>query len=279
MKCAPSDSMRFTLLLLPILAPVLAGCAVMAGATSADDRSGNVLYGEDGGTSDGATLTPKTPDASDASSLRGNPLCHASTYSTCFPDDTKSQYCALLGGADGGDWACHVAKGGPECVTSGAKAEGEACTSGADCAAGFECVGTPARCRRYCCESSTCTALGKLNSKDYFCDAQPLATATATLVPVCQPVMPCNLLGDNCAQGQTCALVDANKGLTSCVSVGTAKVGESCTSQHCAAGLQCIGNPATCHQLCDPKNPSCPQGQQCFTGWPALQQQGVGICQ
>jgi hypothetical protein len=256
----------------------------MAGATSADDRSGNILYDDDGGAEGGQTIGPKSPDAGDASDLRGNPLCHAGTYTSCFPDDTKSQYCALLlgdAGAEGGSpaSACHVSKGGPECGTAGTKAEGEACTAASDCSAGFECVGTPARCRRYCCESSTCAAYGKNTGKDYFCDIQPLATATSTVVPVCQPVMPCNLLGDNCGQGQTCALVDANKGLTSCVSVGPAKVGESCAAQHCGAGLQCIGNPSTCHQLCDPKNPSCPMGQQCFLGWPTLQQQGVGVCQ
>lgn len=271
--------MRFALLTLPlaIALPALAGCAALAPGVG-DDRT-VILYDDDGGAEGGQTIGPKSPDASDASNLRGNPLCHAGTYSTCFPDDTKSQFCAIVANDAAVSWACHVSKSGPECLAAGTKGEGEACTAATDCASGFECVGTPARCRRYCCDSATCGAYGKTNGKDYFCDIQALATATSTMVPVCQPVMPCNLLGDNCAQGQTCALVDANKGLTSCVSVGPAKVGESCTTQHCAAGLQCIGNPATCHQLCDPKNPSCPMGQQCFLGWPVLQQQGVGVCQ
>lgn len=277
-------TMRPALLLLALLAPAVAGCAALASQDPENDRTAGVLYGEDGGAEGGQTIGPTSPEGGDASDLRGNALCKAGMYSSCFPDDTKSQYCAILpgdAGADGatGASACHVTQAGPECTVSGAAAEGEACSAASDCAAGFECVGTPARCRRYCCEASTCAVYAKAIGRDYFCDVQPLASATSTLVPVCQPVTPCTLLGDNCGAGQTCALVDANKSLTSCVSVGPGKTGESCASQHCGAGLQCIGNPAVCHRLCDPKNPGCPINQQCFLGWPVLQQQGVGVCQ
>lgn len=276
--------MRPALLLLANLAPALAGCGAFASQAPDADRNAGVLYGEDGGAEGGQTIGPTSPEGGDASDLRGNPLCQAGMYSSCFPDDTKSQFCMLLGGDAGTDAAalaaaCHATKTGPQCTLAGTAAEGQACSVASDCAAGFECVGAPARCRRYCCEASTCAVYAKAVGRDYFCDVQPLATATATVVPVCQPVTPCTLLGDNCGPGQTCALVDSNKALTSCVSIGPAKVGESCASQHCGAGLQCIGNPATCHQLCEPKNPSCPNNQQCFLGWPVLQQQGVGVCQ
>jgi hypothetical protein len=264
----------------------LAGCSAaygtVRGGPDADD-----IYDRDA-SGEGGTLGPGDAGLGDASKLRGNPLCNASVF-TCFPDEEKPIACTGVkdGGVDAGygTVACRVDPkfSDPMCepVPQAPMNEGESCTGANDCGAGFECVGSPARCRHYCCESATCTAYSKNNAnKPYFCDIQPLASVSSQMVPVCQPVAPCNLQAQDCGSGQTCAIVESNGTLTtSCVAVGPGKVGDACDSQHCGLNLQCIGAPMpTCHQLCDPKMPQCPMGTTCFHQWPVLDQQGVGVC-
>ncbi len=237
---------------------------------------------------DGATLTP------DAGVLppKGNTLCHDDP-STCMPDKAG---CALpedagvSSTADAGDAgpgsACRVMLGdastaAPVCGVAGQNQDGEPCTTGDDCAAGFECVGSPGRCRHYCCDSSACATLDNGNTlKKHFCDVASEAEHTNVKVPVCQVVQPCTLLAGGCDQGFTCALVDINDGTTSCVPLGPAKAGQECGAEHCGRDLSCIGEgqAATCQQLCDNYHP-CPGDQQCMSSWPSLKQLGVGICQ
>lgn len=279
-----------------LVALSLAGCSAAFGARSLID---DPYYGSDGGEA-GAILSPDAGTSADAR-VRGNPLCDAvlsgdGGVSTCFPDDEYpiGPMCnpAKDAGADaasndGGAYtpmACRVQNlAEPTCqsVPMQPKAEGDSCTSANDCAAGFECVGSPARCRHYCCDATSCTTYSKNNqNKPYFCDIQPLAAQSSQVVPVCQPVMQCNLQTQDCGMGQTCAIVESNGSLTtSCVAVGPGKVGDACDSQHCGLNLQCIGAPMpTCHQLCDPKMPTCPNGTTCFHQWPVLDMQGVGVC-
>ena len=267
-----------------LMALSLAGCSAASGAYAGPD----LLYGNDASGEGGIDFRGDA-GLGDASKLRGNPLCNAS-WLGCFPDDEMPKVCSGVkdGGADGGysGVACRVDPkfSDPMCEPVGPqtpKNEGDSCTSANDCGSGFECVGSPSRCRRYCCDSLTCTAYSKYNAnKPYFCDIQPLAALSSQMVPVCQPVAPCNLQAQDCGLGQTCAIVESNGTLTtSCVAVGPGKVGDACDAQHCGLNLQCIGAPMpTCHQLCDPKNPQCPNGTTCFHQWPVLDQQGVGVC-
>lgn len=239
----------------------------------------------------GINRGPDVVDAGQANLDKGNALCQANQFS-CFPDDDRSARCALDAGADAaqGYSACRVSELGfePACRAAGTKGENQNCTMPSDCAPGFECVGSPPACRHYCCDADTCASYTKNNAsngKQFFCDVQPLASNGKQKVPVCQAVTPCNLyhtlLGqDDCGPNLQCALVEVTGQLTtSCVAVGTKKVGDPCEQDHCGPKLQCVGAPSKCSQLCDPKMPICGQGQTCWHQSPILDQQGVGVCQ
>ena len=266
-----------------LIALSLAGCSASGKAFGVQDD----FFYDGGGNGEGGCTGCYDAGLGDATKLRGNPLCNATVFSMCFPDDEKPTCSVSDGGADAGysTVACRVDPkfSEPMCesMPQAPKNEGDSCTNANDCGAGFECVGSPSRCRHFCCDSVTCTAYSKYNAnKPYFCDIQPLASASSQMVPVCQPVAPCNLQTQDCGSGQTCAIVESNGAFTtSCVAVGPGKVGDACGSQHCGLNLQCIGAPMpTCHQLCDPKSPQCPNGTTCFHQWPVLDQQGVGVC-
>jgi hypothetical protein len=269
----------------------LTGCSAFSAGLSEDvpnpdlnDDAGAVAdaFGiRDTGANDtGATLNAK-----------GNMLCGA-TKDTCFPDNEAPSECGSGdagedSGDAGGGGACRVMGTAPMCgmVSRYPKGENESCTSASDCAPGFDCVGSPPACRHYCCDKGTCATYGKEQNKQFFCDTQKLNTNNNQFVPVCQAVMPCNLAhtlqgNDDCGANLQCAIVEvANQLTTSCVAVGNVAAGGDCSADHCDSKLQCVGSPATCHQLCDPKMPTCPMGETCFHQWPVLDSQGVGVCQ
>ena len=70
-------------------------------------------------------------------------------------------------------------------------------------------------------------------------------------------------------------------GTDSCVAVGSATAGQSCETEHCAAGLVCLGATArTCYALCEIIGAGqCPAPQTCKGGPPLFQDPGVGVCQ
>lgn len=181
---------------------------------------------------------------------------------------------------DGGALACRVTKAGtaevqPVCGAAGEGVDGAECRVPSDCAAGFECVGTPGQCRRYCCISdATCGA-------DRACDKLPI-TDSQLLVPVCIPVRACKLLAKSgCPEGETCAIVDQSDGRTSCVATGTAGIGESCELANCAAGLTCLGAPdeRTCFKLCSKSRAGdCPADYKCKGAAPLFQDADQGVC-
>lgn len=255
-----------------------------AGQTTSDASVEAALSIPDGGTA--------------AQPIQGSPLCNASMGSgLCFPDDpATAAACGTApdGGAydptanyEGGVLGCHVVNEGglpptpvPACLTAGTGADGAACEASADCAATQECVGT-GMCRRYCC-STPC------DSQD-FCDIQ-LETQNPTLVvPVCLPIRPCGLLdlptdAAPCPMNQTCAaFVSASgAGLTTCVDVGQGQAGDSCDSQHCAAGLVCVGmwGEKRCYTLCHTDGGAeCTTTQTCTGGLPLFPNPAVGLCQ
>lgn len=277
---------------------VLSGCAVIPGA--ADDT---------------ICLNCATPDAGDASFLFDGGLggeaglVPSGARSTlcvgpCNPKDSKATpdnptACLVKdggtsvsdgGGYNGSELACRVVQTtsqgtASECVAAGSHGDGASCTSGADCAPGFECVGTPGACHHYCCDDAFCTSNTIFlanNPGNYFCDVQPEAASANVKVPVCMLAQPCDLLQNGCGDGMTCTLVDAlNSDLTSCVAIGTAQVGESCEINHCAADMICVGpyGQRTCQQLCDQSVHTCTYPQQCDSQWPQLAKFNVGICE
>ncbi|MFO0674729.1 MAG: hypothetical protein U0235_34790 [Polyangiaceae bacterium] len=96
-----------------------------------------------------------------------------------------------------GIYACRVARRasangtiGAQCVAAGAGRDGDACRASADCGPGFECVGSPGQCRRYCC-ATPC-------GNERVCDKQIVTGNEGLTVPVCMPIHPCKLLGKSC---------------------------------------------------------------------------------
>ncbi len=192
------------------------------------------------------------------------------------------------GGADA-SLACRVVadtdglSAHPVCETdAGTASAGQPCKGSSDCAPGLDCVaiGNTAQCAAYCCMGNSAC------QKTEFCDVAPLATATATIVPVCVPTVHCELLAPlsngTCPMGETCSVVreDVNGvGTTSCVEVGDAKAGESCDSKHCGAGLACMGFPGNrqCYTLCHTATGDhCSATQSCKGGLPFTA--AFGIC-
>ena len=248
---------------------------------------------DDAAVSDAATADAFNFPVSDAA-YTGNPLCNAQAAAGCYPDDAPTtDTCppaemagdAAVPAVDAGDAAspppaCRVAPsaGQPVCVKAGTGEDGAACQSGADCAAGFECVGTTGQCRHYCCMADACDSL----PHPAFCDVQSLAVSDTTKVPVCMPVSACKLLSPTgCMAGETCEVVRPD-GTTSCVAVGTAQAGDPCDVEHCASGLTCLGSVGSrvCYQLCAVVDSSaaCPAGTTCQTTAPTFQDPTVGIC-
>ena len=250
----------------------------------------------DGGTPDGGNYLIDAGADGILTPSAASKLCEAhGGKSLCSPDLSKASDLSYSCGGDAGSGdgggtsvdgiACRVvldansSSSAPVCGKAGVGEDGAACTTGGDCRAGFECVGNPGRCRHYCCDSALCATLDTMG-KSYFCDVQAETESASVKVPVCQVVQPCELLRDKCAVGMTCALVEPSDGVTSCVSVGPAAVGQSCDVTHCAANLSCLGlvGSRTCQQLCDSSH-LCPKGLSCVAKWQSLKQLGVGLCQ
>ena len=282
-----------------IAAVALFGTAAACGSAS----MGAGAFGSDGNNSGsggitndaGATQFAPTEDASaGGSAATGNILCNG-TKTSCVPDgvDATLSGCGdptsgTIDGGGGGDGydastlSCHVVAVGddggydvaPTCTASGSGQNGAACTASSDCASGFECVGYPGTCRKYCCDT---------DCKDQtFCDIQTETADSRIKVPVCEPVKSCTLLGasNQCSVDETCTVVDEN-GTTSCLATGPALVGQSCDTVHCAADLVCLGdlNARKCYQLCSTSAADCPSGLTCMSSAPLFRDANVGVCQ
>jgi hypothetical protein len=286
-----------------VLTTLPVGCSVKFGSAMGADiaADGGVLNDWEAGSADDVSPNASAdgssgaaPDGAGPAGYVGSPLCNASSSTGCYPDDPASaQTCNIGGDAGAGTtdydagtpYACHVSPSanvqvGPlqVCTVAGGGHDGDACTSGGDCAAGFECVGE-GTCRHYCCDPTAC------DGAHSFCDIQTILDAPIpdTRVPVCMPVSPCTLLNDDdCSANETCAVVKASDGTTSCVPVGPQLVGQECETDHCAADLVCLGplGSRECYQLCGTSGASvCPPGQSCGGSAPEFQNPDVGICQ
>lgn len=273
----------------------LAGCAVLPGVAddtvclncSTADAAGDATFTADGGAGEAGMVPPGArsllcPGSCNPQNAKDNP----DNPAACAKDGGTYAYDG--GGSTAGDLACRVVPTTTnpvaECTAAGSHFDGASCNSGADCAPGYECVGTPGACHHYCCDETACTTLGQnLNEPGrFFCDVQSETASPSTKVPVCMLAQPCDLLQNMCGDGMTCTLVDPlNSDVTSCVTVGTAKEGASCEIDHCGANMVCFGpiGSRTCHQLCDLSHACASYGQSCNSQWPSLQKLQVGICQ
>jgi len=258
----------------------------------------------DAGAPEATANAPGDVALAPAPTYQGSPLCNSS-HSTgcCYPDDPANpQACAQAAcqtAPDGGSLeasgayvevalGCHVvpvmpstegSAGSPSvgaaCLPGGQVPEGFSCSGPQDCAPSFECVGAVPACHRYCCEGNeACPSV-------QFCDIQPMALSPQTKVPVCLPVQPCTLLSPSCPANETCAVV-RDDGTRSCVAIGGAHAGESCETDHCAAGLVCLGTTdnRSCYVLCHTATAAeCSAGHMCQGGLPLFPDPEFGICQ
>jgi len=277
--------------------PAIAVAACNAStATSLDSPTVYNVGGLDGG--DGGEAAVDAPsEALPAQVLQGSPLCNA-VPTSCYPDHaTTAKACAeapdggaynAAGGYDNAALACRVvatpldatgASQNPTCAPAGPAGDGSWCKSASECQPAFDCVGSGI-CQQYCCSGNAeCVA-------DQFCDIQPTAQAPRVEVPVCMPIHPaggCKLLDPSaaCPAAETCAVVRDN-GATSCVAVGGATADGECDTEHCAAGLVCLGTPGsrTCFLLCTTSTAEsgCPPREHCQGGLPLFPDPTVGIC-
>jgi len=248
------------------------GCGVI----TSDAAGATPEAGLDANSSDGALLAPETRQS----------LCGTA----CLPDEANA--CVEDAGSntdDAGLESCRVVLGANQttssmCVSAGQGGDGASCQSGADCSPGYECVGT-GTCRHYCCHDDSCTTMtaDSTTYDTYFCDVASEHASSGAKVPVCQVVVKCSpLTNDTCGPDQACTVVEINGGndfVATCDAIGTAKLGDSCETTHCAAGLACFGTigQRTCQQLCDDQNP-CPSNATCNMKSQALMSFGVGVC-
>jgi hypothetical protein len=279
----------------------LAGCELQLNSGLPFDAGTIVISPHDAAMADAGAeggAVDATIDGNPAPVYQGNPLCNASrAIGGCYPDDPitpiNAAACDPDGGASdsGSTLSCHVqvAADGTNhavCLPAGAGTGGASCAGPSDCAPGFECVGK-GTCRAYCCSGETRCDTSDGGNAGEFCDIQSATSAASTQVPVCMPIRSCtlwdqvnNATGQNsCDPHETCAVV-RDDGTTSCVGIGTAMAGDDCDTNHCAAGLVCLGTPGQrrCYELCDvhaDASATC----SCKGGLPLFQDPNVGICQ
>jgi hypothetical protein len=291
--------MTFRRLLLVACLSAGVGCAALPSGDStpclnASSNGGDCGFWLPDGSTD-AIAVPWEGGATDAGagSLARSALCGGD----CNPEDALA--CVGDGGLDAatvpddaGAQSCRVVLGAGQqtssaCGKAGLGADGASCTSGSDCAPGFECVGT-GTCRHYCCHDDECATLTTQSngSSTYFCDIATEHAASGAIVPVCDVVQTCMPFSAQCGTEQACTIVelDPKNFVTTCDAVGPGKLGDSCETQRCAIGYACIGTTGarTCQQLCDNAHLCSGYAATCNTQSPALPKQlagtSVGIC-
>lgn len=258
-----------------------AGAASESATTSGLNQWGSALCGARFGCEPDET-SGCSPDAGLAADYKGDaasPTPSLVDAGAAPPSDASVPYDGGAGSPkNDGPYACRVTRrssaGGAvaaQCVTAGTGKDGEACRASSDCGPGFECVGSPGQCRRYCC-SSACGA-------ERVCDKQLVVGNESLTVPVCMPIHPCKLLSP-CPNNETCGIADQIDGRTSCLAVGAAQAGESCEQQNCAGDLTCLGEVGArlCYKLCSKSHPSCPEGSRCKGTLPLFQDPDQGVC-
>jgi hypothetical protein len=160
--------------------------------------------------------------------------------------------------------------------------DGVVCSTGDDCAPGFDCVDGEkgSVCRRYCCSSlRSCANHFSQNGGPTFCDIQKLVDANPAKAPVCMPPQKSNpLTASECTDKETFGVV-TEKGDTGCVPRGRATAGESCDEEHCSVDLTCLGNHGDrrCYKLCRTGGSDCGPTQTCTTG-SVFQSTMYGVC-
>jgi hypothetical protein len=211
----------------------------------------------------------------------------------CAPGCPDSP-CRLVGpqcGCRGGD-ACYLAgTAGRVCAPPGTAAEGDSCSSPADCAAGTQCINissdSPAvyACARFCDEDSDCVGAGsacELTLSDGGGGSLPARLCTRSCHPVDQT---------GCPEDSACAMFsEGGVTITDCVAPpGTGTQGDACEDgTECAGGFVCIDpdgtmgtEPSQCMHWCEVvTGDGCASGESCFGFVTPLRLGGTvyGVC-
>jgi hypothetical protein len=242
---------------------------VLCVAACASAKSGS---GADGGSGTGTDAANGTADAP----TNNQPDANSCGKQPC----SLAPQCGCAAGK-----ACdldpnNLATGGTVCATAGNGGEANTCTTDGDCKPGYTCVGSPARCEKWCGGDSDCTsgpgALCIINivygnpqmnvpgAMVCTTDCDPSASAPAG----CPATWGCHVY-----QEQT----GAKRYLTDCDPSGGVGAGGTCTGNpSCVPGEDCItvtrgGVPSNeCHPSC-----ICPSNNCAAGSCPA----GTGSCQ
>ncbi len=178
--------------------------------------------------------------------------------------------------------------------TDPAGTQAKVCTSDAECARGFGCIGAGPNiklCSRYCSPASQCSGTTS--------GCVPIVlgaggNARRTGAHYC--TTECDFLDGrlDCPAGTDCDVVRYNddgvdKHATTCFEHGSKKAGERCSSDvDCEAGADCVSTPSgrsTCRFWCQPnasdRNAACPSGRECERTSPSffVGSREVGYCQ
>lgn len=263
-----------------------------AAATATAGKSSDPAGGGSRGAADAPTTSfgdAGTSPGGDSEEKHG--LCGPAP-GECLPDNDgflTDDGCATApdaGIAPTSHLGCHVTKGKDgavvtQCGAADARGlDGASCSKSSDCAPGFDCTDGEKGpvCRRYCCAGSCANQLSS-NGGDTFCDVRMGAGLGSQILPVCMPIKACKLLHESdCGEKETCAVV-TEKGATSCVPKGEAKVGQPCNDTHCDTNLTCLGSPGDrrCYKLCRVDSTDCGPTETCTTG-AVFQDTSFGVC-
>jgi hypothetical protein len=260
---------------------VVSGTGGYGASLSQDSGSSTGAGGESSGSGGGTKGTPALPPINGSYSY----LCGDSS-SVCMPG-TAIDECAPGGNTnpnsspDGSANTCqlvpHGAQTKGQCSMSGFGTDGAACSTVADCAAGFGCVVSPypgvGNCRAYCCQDLESCPSGQ------YCAPTPINGTDEPVVPACVPATHCHLLGNDCPSGTACSIVRMD-GTTTCTVPGTGVAGDACTGSAgpCAAGYTCSPATGTCLELCHTNGGTeCGPGGTC-QGGTAPFPDGIGFC-
>ncbi|HEY6728083.1 MAG TPA: hypothetical protein VI197_28940, partial [Polyangiaceae bacterium] len=216
-------------------APGEAGAAG-AGGEGDDDSAGNGSFGtgSDGAASNGSTGSSGVP---------GDAGPDVSVDSDADPLMPSGMACRVNVTPDGPSRGCGLAGDGRD---------SDPCTSAADCAGGFACVGegNAGICRPYCCSAGQDPC-----ASGSYCGERALLGSELE-VPVClradncslSQAYPCASADEcQCREGTAC-LVVRRDGTTTCAVPGDGQAGDACP---CAWGHVCSQASGTCLKLCD----------------------------
>jgi hypothetical protein len=212
----------------------------------------------------GSTYTP-------VSHCTGAGACATATTSSCSPYACGASACLTTCSGDGDCLAPYTCQGATGAKSCALKANGLACTAGAQCISGHCTDGV-------CCGSASCAACQACNVGASAGACAPVAAGTPAPTTFCtdQTAATCGTNGkcdglggcQKYADGTTCAAASCAAGTTTLKAAGSCNAGacaiptSSCSPYYCNGGS---GAAAACHNTCATDG-DCVSTAYCATG-------------